>query len=598
MGASCLLTIKDGGISMNAVWLAFIAGGFYILGWRYYSRYIAERIYRLDATFITPAHRYQDGIDFVPTDKWVLWGHHFTSVAGAAPIVGPAIAMYWGWLPALLWVVLGTVFAAGVHDFGALVLSARHKGQSIGTLAHRLVGKRAKILFLFIILILVVMVNAVFTWVIASLFISNPASVLSVFIQIPLAVWIGYAVLRRKGKMLMPSLIALVVMYGAAVIATQVPWLQIDLVSWFGGEEAGSVLGGLDATGAAFLVWIIILLGYLFFASTLPVWKLLQPRDYINAQQLVVGLLLLYSGLLVLMPTVTAPAYNSQAETPWFPLLFITIACGAVSGFHGLVASGTSSKQLNKETDARAVGYLGALGEGTLALITILAVATFFANTGDFYKAYSSFTAAGAGGMGNFVAGAGVLISGLGIPAEIGRTIVAIIIVSFAATSLDSAVRLMRYIIGELGVEYGAPVLAQRHLATFIAVALTALLVLLPDGGRGLGSGGFLLWPLFGTSNQLLAGITLMLVSLWLYRQGRNPLPTLLPMVFLLTMTIWAMVQQIIFTWSGVGETDTQWLLFILGAMIFGFALWILLEAVQLFWDPSRLQQLAKREAK
>lgn len=583
---------------MNAVWLAFIAGLIYIVGWRYYSRFLAERIYRLDPNFVTPANRYNDGVDFVPTNKWVLWGHHFTSVAGAAPIVGPAIAMYWGWLPAMLWVVLGTVFAAGVHDFGALVLSARHKGQSIGTLANRLVGRRAKLLFLFIILILVLMVNAVFAWVIANLFISNPAAVLSVFIQIPLAIWIGYAVLRRKGNMLIPSLVALAVMYGAAVAATYVPALQIDLVGWMGGEEASNVLFGLDAVGASFLIWILVLLAYVFFASTLPVWKLLQPRDYINAQQLVVGLLLLYGGLLVAAPTVTAPAYNSEAAVSWFPLLFITIACGAISGFHGLVASGTSSKQLNKETDARTIGYLGAVGEGTLALITILAVSTFFATTADFQEAYSSFAAAGAGGVGNFVGGAGQLISGLGIPAAVGQTIVAIIIVSFAATTLDSAVRLLRYIIGELGVEYGAPKLSQRHVATFIAVFLTALLVLLPDGGRGLGSGGFLLWPLFGTSNQLLAGITLMLVSLWLYRQGRSPLPTLVPMVFLLTMTVWAMIQQVVFTWSGLGEADAQWLLFILGAIILGFAVWILLEALRLFRNPEELKRLAEREAR
>jgi len=583
---------------MNAVWLAFIAGLIYIVGWRYYSRFLAERIYRLDPNFITPANRYNDGVDFVPTNKWVLWGHHFTSVAGAAPIVGPAIAMYWGWLPAMLWVVLGTVFAAGVHDFGALVLSARHKGQSIGTLANRLVGRRAKLLFLFIILILVLMVNAVFAWVIANLFISNPSAVLSVFIQIPLAIWIGYTVLRKKGNMLIPSLVALAVMYGAAVAASYIPALQIDLVRWMGGEEASGVLFGLDATGSAFLIWIMILLAYVFVASTLPVWKLLQPRDYINAQQLVVGLLLLYGGLLVTMPSVTAPAFNAQADTSWFPLLFITIACGAISGFHGLVASGTSSKQLDKETDARTIGYLGAVGEGTLALVTILAVATFFASAGDFHDAYSSFAAAGAGGVGNFVGGAGQLISGLGIPEQVGQTIVAIIIVSFAATTLDSAVRLLRYIIGELGVEYGAPKLSQRYVATSIAVFLTGLLVLLPDGGQGVGSGGFLLWPLFGTSNQLLAGITLMLVSLWLYRQGRSPLPTLIPMVFLLTMTVWAMIQQVVFNWSGMGEADTQWLLFILGAIILGFALWILLEAVRLFRNPEELKRLAEREAR
>lgn len=573
---------------MSGIWLALFGAVTFALGFRFYSRFLAERIYRLDPKFVTPAHQFNDGIDFVPTNRWVLWGHHFTSVAGAAPIVGPAIALYWGWGPALLWVVFGTVFAAGVHDFGALVLSARNKGQSIGTLCNRLIGRHAKLLFLFIILILLLMVNAVFAWVIANLFINEPASVLSIFIQIPLAIWIGFAVLRKKGRMLVPALVALVVMYGAAVVASRVEFLQIDLVRWFGGEGA-TVMFGLDAVSMAFLTWIVVLLVYVYFASTLPVWMLLQPRDYINAHQLLIGLLILYGGLFMLSPGVSAPAYNEDATLSWFPLLFITIACGAISGFHGLVASGTSSKQLDRETDARLVGYLGAIGEGALALIVICAIATFFATQGEFLGTYSSFTEAGARGVGVFVAAAGQLATGLGIPADIARTIVAVIIISFAATTLDTALRLLRYIIGELGIEYRVPALTNRHLAAGLAVGLVALLVLLPDGGRGVGSGGYLLWPLFGTANQLLAGITLMLVSLWLWRQGRNALPTLVPMIFLLCMTIWAMMRQVIFDWSGLGPNDAQWLLFVLGAMILGFALWILLEAITVFRSPEKL---------
>ena len=581
---------------MNAVWLALFALLAFFIGWRWYSRYIAERIYRLEHDFVTPAHQYRDGVDFVPTRKWVLWGHHFTSVAGAAPIVGPAIAMYWGWGPAIAWVVLGTVFAAGVHDFGALVISVRHKGQSIGTLAHRLVGRRAKLLFLFIILILILMVNAVFAWVIANLFINNPASVLPVMLQVPIALWFGYTVIRRNRPMLVPSLVALVAMYGTAILTTRIEWLQLDVVRWLGGAEATTAVFGLDAVSVAFLVWIFVLLAYVYVASTLSVWKLLQPRDYINAQQLIFGLLVLYGGLLVTQPEITAPMYHAGAQPSWFPLLFITIACGAISGFHGLVASGTSSKQLDRETDARTIGYLGAVGEGTLALITIIAVATFFGTQAEFFDSYTSFAVASAAGVGYFVGGAAQLAGGLGVPPDIAATLVALIIVCFAATTLDSAVRLMRYIIGELGMEYRVPVLARRHVATSLAVGMTALLVLLPDGGRGMGSGGYLLWPLFGTSNQLLAGITLMLISLWLVRTGRNPLPTLVPMAFLLVMTIWAMVEQVVFTWSGMGAAEPEWLLFVLGSIILGFALWILLEAVRLFGRPE-VQQALERAA-
>ncbi|MDF9435560.1 carbon starvation CstA family protein [Chromohalobacter israelensis] len=577
---------------MNAIWIALFGAVCFVMGYRFYSKFIAERIYRLDADFQTPAHTYRDGVDYVPTNKWILWGHHFTSVAGAAPIVGPAIAIYWGWLPAILWVVLGTVFAAGVHDFGAVVLSNRHKGHSIGTLANKLIGQRAKLLFLFIILILVLMVNAVFAWVIAKLFITFPASVLSVFIQIPLAVWIGYRVYRHSGSMLLPSVIALAVMYGAALLASEIPLLQIDLVSWFGGAEA-PVVGGFNGTSMAFLVWIVVLMTYVYIASTLPVWKLLQPRDYINSHQLVVGLALLYLGLLFGAPEMTAPSVNGEADISWYPLLFITIACGAISGFHGLVASGTTSKQLDKETDARMVGYGGALGEGMLAMIAIIAVGTLFASGTDFTATYSSFSAAGSNGLGSFVKGAGQLAGNLGIPEHMGSTLVAVIVVSFAATTLDTAVRLMRYIIAELGNEYGMPVIARKHVATSIAVIASAALVILPEGPNGFGSGGYLLWPLFGTSNQLLAGITLMLVSVWLKRQGRPVVFTLVPMLFLLVMTLWAMGQQVIFTWSGFGDADRNLLLFTFGSLIMVFTLWILLEASRSFrqGDPAAQQQ-------
>src|SRR5690625_1820463 len=309
---------------MNAVLVAILGLVIFALGYRFYSKFIAEKIFRLDPNYVTPAHKYKDGVDFVPTNKFVLWGHHFTSVAGAAPILGPAIAVYWGWIPAVLWVVLGTVFAAGVHDFGTLVLSVRNKGQSIGTLAHKLVGQRAKILFLFIILILVLMINAVFAWVISNLFITFPASVIPVFIQIPLAIWIGYAVYKRQKKMLVPSLIALAVMYLAAILASKYQFLQIDLVRYMGGEE-GTGLFGLSTVGTAFFIWIMILMIYVYIASTLPVWKLLQPRDFINSHQLIVGLAILYLGLLFTNPSITAPATNATTDVSWFLLLLFTI---------------------------------------------------------------------------------------------------------------------------------------------------------------------------------------------------------------------------------------------------------------------------------
>lgn len=567
---------------MQASWVAAVSLVLFFIGYRYYSKFLAEKIYKLNPDFMTPAHEFNDQVDYVPTNKWVLLGHHFTSIAGAAPIVGPAIAVYWGWLPAMLWVVLGTIFAAGVHDFGTMVLSVRHKGQSVGTLADKLIGSRAKLLFLFIILILVLMVNAVFAWVISNLFISFPATVLSIFIQIPLAIWIGYRSFKKTGGMIVPTALVLFAMYFTAIIASYVPVLQIDLVQYFGGAD-NTVLFGLSGIEMAFFIWILILMIYVYFASTLPVWLLLQPRDLINAYQLVLGLAILYLGLFVSSPEITAPATNPDtSDVGWFPLLFITIACGAISGFHGLVSSGTSAKQLDKETDARFVGYLGAIGEGSLALITIVAIVTYFNSTGEFMDVYHSFSEAGAVGLNIFVEGAAQLATALLIPLEAAKTIIAVIVISFAATTLDTSVRLMRYIINELGEEYDVKPLTKLHTSTIIAVGASAALVMLPEGPRGLGSGGYLLWPLFGTSNQLLAGISLLLITIWLKRQGRNIIYTLIPMIFLLTMTLWAMTKQVLLDWSGYGGGEGNLLLFVFGAVILGFTIWIILETILL----------------
>lgn len=576
-------------MDLSGIYLALIGFIVFFIGYRFYSKYIAEKVYKLNPNYKTPAHEFKDGVDFVPTNKFVLWGHHFTSVAGAAPIVGPAIAVYWGWLPAFLWVILGTVFAAGVHDSGTLFLSVRNKGQSVGTLANKLIGQRAKILFLFIILLLVLMVNAVFAWVIANLFINNPSSVLPVFIQIPLAIWIGYHVYKRSGSMLLPSLAALAVMYGTAILTSYVPALQIDVREYLGGEGATAL--GLDTTSLAFLIWIVILMVYVYIASTLPVWKLLQPRDFINSHQLILGLLILYLGLFITSPEVTAPMTNAAAtDTPWFPILFITVACGAISGFHGLVSSGTTSKQLNNEKDVRFVGYLGSIGEGLLALIAIIAVVTFFESESAFLGFYSDYNAAG-GGLNVFVDGAAVLASGVGIPASVAATIVAVIIVSFAATTLDSSVRLMRYIIAELGMEYKVKSITTKHAATTLAVVSSTILVLLPGDSRGLGSGGYLLWPLFGTSNQLLAGISLLLLAIYLGRNGRNILPALIPMAFLMVMTLYAMYLQVFTQWAPwAGSTD--WLLFILGAIVFVFAIWIVLTSISVLRDEKKNNDL------
>ncbi len=567
---------------MSSIVLLVIGVSAFLTGYRIYSRYIARRIYQLDPDFVTPAHEFEDGVDFVPTNRHVLFGHHFTSVAGAAPIVGPAIAVIWGWLPAFLWVVVGTVFAGAVHDFGTLWISTRHKGNSIGTLAESIVGDRARVLFLLLIFFLLLMVNAVFAVIIANLFMANPGAVLPVWGSLVVAVVVGFLIYRTGAGILMPSLAALAVLYALIWLGQYVPFTLPD---FFGlGPTSGQMANAAGDSAAAATAavqdgqrvgWIIILLAYTFVASVLPVWLLLQPRDYVNGHQLFVALGIIGAGVIVANPQVVAPAVNTNlpADAPaWFPLLFITIACGAISGFHGLVASGTSSKQLDREPDARYVGYGGALGEGALALTSILATTAGFAlyvGIDGWHEHYGTWAAASTGATTAFVNGVGVLAEGIGIPHAVATIFAAVVVISFAATTLDTSVRLQRYIIAELGVEYRLTVVQNRWVATFIAVASCALLAL----GLDRGAGGMRLWPLFGTTNQLLAGLSLLVLTLYLLKLGRRVWVTAIPMAFLLVMTTWAMVLNLVRF-----VTNDQVLLAAVGGAIFVLELWLLFE--------------------
>ncbi len=569
---------------MSSIALLLVGLAAFLTGYRVYSRFISQRIFRLDPDFKTPANEFEDGVDFVPTNKHVLFGHHFTSVAGAAPIVGPAIAVIWGWLPAFLWVMIGTIFAGAVHDLGTLWISTRHKAQSIGTLAESLVGGRARVLFLLIIFFLLLMVNAVFAVVIANLFIANPGAVLPVWGTLAVALVVGFLIYRTGTGILWPSLTALLILYVLIWFGQFVP-LELPDVFAFSPSEAqlAAAQGDTQAATAAAVTdgrrmgWIVILFVYAFFASVLPVWLLLQPRDYINSHQLFVALAIIFAAILITNPEVVAPAVNRNlpADAPsWFPLLFITIACGAISGFHGLVASGTSAKQLNKETDARYVGYGGALGEGALALTSILATTAgfaVFAGIDGWHQHYGSWASASAGATTAFVNGIGVLAQGLGIPQRVAVIFAAVVVISFAATTMDTGVRLQRYIIAELGATYRLKVVQNRWIATVIAVMSCVLLAL----GLDRGAGGMRLWPLFGTTNQLTAGLSLLVITLFLVRLGRPVWVTVVPMVFLLFMTTWAMILNLVGYYS-----DSQALLLGVGGAIFVLELWLVFEAI------------------
>ena len=339
---------------MNSIYLVIFAFLCFFLGYRYYSKYISDRIFNLSDNFSTPAHKKKDDIDYVPTKKHILFGHHFTSIAGAAPIIGPCIAVFWGWLPAVLWVVLGTVVMGAVHDFGALTISLKEKGQSIANIASSVINKRIRIMFLCFVVCLTWLVLAVFAMAISKLFTLYPSSVLPVNIEIIIAIIMGYLIYKKKINSFFPSIIALCILYLFIYLGTL---YQINL----------NIHNPQN-------IWIILLFIYSGIASMLPVWLLLQPRDYINSHQLLVGLGLIYTSILIFKPEITAPALNlSSGGPPIIPFLFVTIACGAISGFHGLVSSGTTSKQIDKPSDARMIGYGSMLGEGSLALATIIA---------------------------------------------------------------------------------------------------------------------------------------------------------------------------------------------------------------------------------
>jgi len=581
---------------VSAIALLLVGLSAFLTGYLVYSRYIAQRIYRLDPDFVTPAHELQDGVDYVPTNRHVLFGHHFTSVAGAAPIVGPAIAVIWGWLPAFLWVVLGTIFAGAVHDFGALWISTRHKGNSIGTLTEQIVGGRARVLFLLVIFFLLLLVNAVFAVVIANLFIANPGAVLPVWGSLVIALVVGTLIYRAGVRILWPSLAALLLLYGLIWLGQYAELALPDLLGFAPTPAQVSTAAG-DATAAAEAAridgirasWVIILFVYAFFASVLPVWLLLQPRDYVNSHQLFVALGIIFLGVFVVNPPVVAPAVNRALppDAPsWFPLLFITIACGAISGFHGLVASGTSAKQLDREPDARYVGYGGMIGEGTLALTSILATTAGFAlfvGQDGWLEHYGTWAGASSGATGAFVNGVGVLAEGLGIPHDVAVIFAAVVVISFAATTMDTGVRLQRYIISELGVQYRIGIAQNRWIATLVAVTSCAVLAL----GIDRGAGGMRLWPLFGTTNQLTGALTLLVLTLFLVKLRRPLWVTVIPMAFLLFMTTWAMVVNLL---RYVHESEV--LLLVVGGIIFVLELWLIFEAVRAVRDALRRRDL------
>ena len=596
--------------------LLIAVGSFFgfIIAYHTYGRWLGRRIFSLDANATAPSKALRDDKDFVPTHKSVIFGHHFTSIAGTGPIVGPAIAVFWGWLPALLWVVIGSIFIGAVHDFGALIISMRNRGQTVGEIAGRMISPRAKFLFLIVLFFALTIVIAIFGLVIAIIFSMYPESVLSVWIEIPLAIAIGFWVYRRHGGIMIPSLVALGAMYVMMYVGAY--HLPVDIRNWFG------VPVEADTLPFAIRAWTFILLGYCFFASVLPVWTLLQPRDFINSHELILALVLLVAGLFVVGVTATSPlteaapaiSRNVPADAPpiW-PFLFITIACGACSGFHCLVSSGTSSKQVSCEPDARYVGYGAMLLEGTLAVIVILAccagvamgkfdrvaapamasgyqyVAHVDATSGqqltgraawtDRYNPSTKWANFSLGKkVGAFIEGGANFMTTIGIPLKMAIAIMGVLVASFAATTLDTATRLQRYVIQELSSDVGFKPLTNKYAATALALIFGGIVAMIP-GKLGPGSGGLILWPLFGATNQLLAGLAFMVLVFYLWRRRKPVWFAVIPMVIMLIMPGWAMLHQIFTDFL----PNQKWHLLAFGIAIQGLQIWIIIEALLMF---------------
>lgn len=521
---------------MSGICLILGSAVLLVLAYVFYGAYLSRRL-GIDPARETPAHRERDGVDYVPAGKQVLMGHHFASIAGAGPIVGPVLGAVFGWLPALLWILLGSVFVGAVHDFSALVASLRHRGRSIGEVIEQQIGKTGKTLFLLFSWSSLVLVVAVFAKVVSQTFVANPGVAPASGLFIVLALAFGWTNFRTRIPLAASTSAALLVM---AVVLPLVVRLPVRV----SGET-----------------WIGVLFLYCAIASVTPVWILLQPRDYLNSFLLYAVLAAGLAGVFFFRPAVHFPVFTHfRTELgPLFPILFVTVACGAISGFHSLVASGTTAKQINSEADARAIGYGGMLIEALLAVLALLAAVHLHQGQ------YAALKAEG-GPVHIFAVGVGSFMASMGISQEAGQGFAALAVSAFCLTSLDTATRLARFAFQEF-FHSSSPgpataLLTNRFLATGITLAFCFMLA---------GSGGTdRVWPLFGSANQLLAALALLAVSVWIGRRsGRNAFVRY-PMYFMFAVSLSALGLQ---AWKNLEQghyvlAGLAVLLFVLAAVL------------------------------
>jgi len=497
-------------LRLHAILVILVCGGLFWFGYGWYSKRI-EKLFHIDPKRRTPAVEQADGVDFVAAKHWsVLFGHHFASIAGAAPIVGPILAVsLWGWAPTLVWIVLGTIFVGGVHDFASLMISVRHKGSSVADLAEGAISKRAKLIFLSFVWVTLILIISVFVWLCAKTLAAKPEIVIPSLGLIPLALLTGFLLYNLKINQAGATVFALLALCGLIFLGGRFP---------------------VSLGGNAIYTWSILLLIYSFFASVMPVQILLQPRDYISAFLLLFGVGFGFLGLIASNPKISFPAYigwkNSSGSTLW-PVLFVTVACGAISGFHSLVSSGTTSKQIATETHARRIGYGAMVAEGILAVLAVLVVACAFKGLGGL-SAYMAPGGAGPVGAFGFAYGEATKK----ILGSFGAAFAVLVLNAFILTTLDSATRIGRYLTQELFR------VKNRYLATLVVVALS--------GWLGLSGQWNEIWPIFGSANQLIAALTLIVISGWLLGKRQHMRYTILPTLFMSVTTTGALCYKVV----------------------------------------------------
>jgi carbon starvation protein len=531
------------------IFLLFTGTAMFLLAYVVYGRFLVKR-YELDDNRPTPSHTDYDGVDRVPAHKAVLLGHHFSSIAGAAPVVGPIIAaIAFGWVPVLLWIVLGTIFVGAVIDFSALVASVRHHARSIAEIAKQYMSPAAYRLMLAFIWLTLVYVLSVFADLTAATFVEDGGVASSSIMFIVLAVLFGLSINNMKMGVLQASLIFVPLVFVAVWAGHEIP---------ISADRLPNIMGiGPHKT------WSLLLIIYCFIASTTPVWILLQPRDYLSSFLLYSSVLSGFVGIIIGGFNIHYPAFTSWSVPQTgtlFPILFVTVACGACSGFHSIVASGTSSKQLNRETDSRAIGYGSMLLEGIVAVIALATVVML--PRGDALTKEAPLVIYGRG-IGNF-------LSAVGVPQELGFSFGLLALSAFILTTLDTATRLGRYIFEEF---FGLKGVYCRYLSTLATLALPTIFVLinLKDANGNPVPAWKAIWPVFGASNQLLAGLVALVIMVWLKKSGRKFGFIIVPMLFMNIVTVSALVLLLLrYRFSAVG---------IIAGVLLALAIVLIIEA-------------------